>query len=311
MTKLLLTREDLLSPSIQDKNAGNSGDLVKHTAYLALLRELARTHDRGCHIVEAHGGKGVYVSAHRHLIAARQLPGYRHSALGLAQSACFDPSVGLGSIVNLRPGETAYAGSGVLHARAIRDGGASSLTLLDCDPGVRTVADRVFGQPCFSTIRSRLRVDDPMGLSETMVLSQLKDGAFAATHVLHFDPFSFVMAQDHSATRTLYRDIVRECDASVHDGRLAAASLFFTWGSNGAAAREDLHGDGYLGGLPGGYRDLLASVDPTQRVVVRWCWELFFSLLVIVPRGLKAATTRALEADVAWLTPQMREMDVC
>ena len=119
--------------------------------------------------------------------------------------------------------------------------------------------------------------------------------------MLHLDPFAFVMAQDHTATRALYRDIVRECDTLVSDGRLAAASLFFTWGSNGAAAKEDLHGGGYLGGRPGGYRNLLSHVNPAQRIVIRWCWELLFSLLVIVPSRLRTACARAIETDLGWL----------
>lgn len=51
----MLRRQDLTSPSRQDKNAGNSGDLVKHTVYLAMLNHLARN-GRKAHIVEAHGG---------------------------------------------------------------------------------------------------------------------------------------------------------------------------------------------------------------------------------------------------------------
>src|SRR5687768_4756129 len=117
----MLARSDLVAPSVQDKNAGNSGDLVKHVAYLTLVRELARTTRNTIHIVEAHGGKGVYVSTHRHLDAARQLPAYRHSSLGQSQSACFDPVAGFGPVVNLQPGEAAYAGSAAIHARAVRD----------------------------------------------------------------------------------------------------------------------------------------------------------------------------------------------
>lgn len=57
----MISRQDLTSPSRQDKNAGNSGDLVKHTVYLAMLDHLARNRQKA-HLVEAHGGKGVYVS---------------------------------------------------------------------------------------------------------------------------------------------------------------------------------------------------------------------------------------------------------
>lgn len=58
----MLSRQDLTSRSRQDKNAGNSGDLVKHTVYLAMPDELVRS-GRKAHVVEAHGGKGEYVSS--------------------------------------------------------------------------------------------------------------------------------------------------------------------------------------------------------------------------------------------------------
>jgi hypothetical protein len=141
-------------------------------------------------------------------------------------------------------------------------------------------------------------------------MAQLREGAFGAEQVLHFDPFAFVMAQDAASTRSMYRDIVRECDARIERGELAVASVFITWGSNGAAAMEDLYGAGCLGGVPEGYQALISSVSPEQRVVVKWCWELFFSLLLIVPKHVKAPLGCAIKTDVAWLKPLMRRFEV-
>jgi len=101
----MLTRNDLLSANRQDKNAGNSGDLIKHISYLALLGELAHGRSRAAqpHIVEAHGGKSVYVSMHPHLLRARQLDHYPASTLGRAQAACFTPAPGgLGPVSGLQ-----------------------------------------------------------------------------------------------------------------------------------------------------------------------------------------------------------------
>src|SRR5256885_11846739 len=83
----MLSRQDLTSPSRQDKNAGNSGDLVKHTAYLAMLDELVRS-GRKAHVVEAHGGKGVYVSSHPHLRKAQRAARYSTSAPRRAEAEC-------------------------------------------------------------------------------------------------------------------------------------------------------------------------------------------------------------------------------
>lgn len=97
---------------MQDKNAGNSGDLVKHIVYLALLRELARASTGAKpHVIEAHGGKGVYVSAHPHLLKARRLEHFAPSTLGRAQAACFQRApAGFGQVTGLANGEIAYAG---------------------------------------------------------------------------------------------------------------------------------------------------------------------------------------------------------
>jgi hypothetical protein len=306
----MLSRQDLTSPSRQDKNAGNSGDLVKHTVYLAMLNHLARS-GKKAHIVEAHGGKGVYVSSNPHLLTARQAAHYSTSVLGRAQSECFaSPPVGLGVVANLGDHEIAYAGSGALHASAVANGLADSLELLDSDAGVRSVANRVFSEDSFAKVRGNLRTTDPDGSSEPMVLSRLTEGVFGPDHVLHFDPFAFVMAPHDASMRALYRDLIQECDARVQQSGLAAASLFFTWGSNNAAAKDDLFEDGFSDGVDDGYQALIAAVHPDQRIVITWCWELYFSLLCIVPADARERVGRAVVADLAWLKPLMRMLEV-
>ena len=290
----MLSRQDVTSPSRQDKNAGNSGDLVKHTVYLAMLDELVRG-GRKAHVVEAHGGKGVYVSSNPHLRRAQQAAQYSTSALGRAQAACFAPPPdGLGAVSDLADADIAYAGSGALHASAVAKGLADSLELLDSDAGVRSVADRVFSEECFSKVRGHLRTTDSNGPSEPIVLSRLEAGDVGPDHLLHLDPFAFVMAPEGAPMRALYRDLIHQCDARVQQHGLAAASVFFTWGSNNAAAKDDLFEGGYAGGLNDGYRALIAAVHRDQRIVITWCWELYFSLLCIVPADAKWRLGRAL-----------------
>jgi len=306
----MLSRQDLTSPSRQDKNAGNSGDLVKHTVYLAVLNHLSQAR-RKAGIVEAHGGKGVYVSSNPHLRRAREVAQYSTSILGQAQVECFAPPPdGLGGVGGLAAQEIAYAGSGGLHAKAVATGLADSLELLDTDSGVRAVADRIFSEDCFSKVRGNLRTSDPNGPSEPMVLSRLEAGGFGPDHVLHLDPFAFVMAPEDEQMRALYRELIRECDARVQQHGLAVASVFFTWGSNNAAAKADLFDGGYGGRLDDGYQALIAAVHRDQRIVVTWCWELYFSLLCIVPADAKERVTRAVAAELAWLKPLMRMIEV-
>jgi hypothetical protein len=52
------------------------------------------------------------------------------------------------------------------------------------------------------------------------------------------------------------------------------------------------------------------AVDAERRLVVTWCWELFFSMLFIVPSELRPAIARAVEADTRWLKPLMRRLEI-
>ena len=89
-----LHRQDFQSPSDQNSNAGNGGDIIKHSVYLAVLDELcARERWRGeLHVVEAHAGKGVYVPAAREYAKAANDCGMRQSKLCAAQERVFRPA---------------------------------------------------------------------------------------------------------------------------------------------------------------------------------------------------------------------------
>lgn len=307
----VLTRDDLVVPSKQDKNAGNSGDLLKHTSYLALLRVIeGASNRRDATVVEAHSGKGVYVSAHPHLLRARNLPGYTTSTLGASQASAFASPAGLGRVAGLPEGEVAYAGSAVLHALAVASGAASSLILLDRDPGVRRVAARVIAESPFAAVRDRISILDPGETSETYAVSGLEAGTFDSRCILHLDPFAFVMSERDAPARETYRTLIKEADAQVRRGAFTALSLFFTWGSNGAAAVDDLDGSGYCGGIRGGFQDLVRAVGRDQRVIVKWCWEYHFAMLFIVPAPLKNAVACALDSETQWLRPAVSRIEV-
>lgn len=100
----MLHRSDLVSDSRQNRNAGNAGDLLKHSAYLAVLHELTShpTWSEEVSVVETHSGKGVYAATNYQLRTVRASLGYRSSPLGVAQTAAFaNPPSGLGLIEGL------------------------------------------------------------------------------------------------------------------------------------------------------------------------------------------------------------------
>lgn len=308
----MLRRSDLVSESRQNKNAGNSGDLLKHSAYLALLHELVseRAWSEELSVVEAHSGKGVYAARTPHLRTAQALPGYGKSPLGVAQDEAFlaSPS-GLGPVAGLVNGELPYAGSAVLHAFELSRLRRRSLVLMDHDADVRDTLARVFEEPALAPLVPDLQLLDPGESSEPRVLLALERGTYTSAHVLHFDPFAFVMDPDDSL-RSTYKRLTAYSHEHVAQGQLAATTLFFTWGSNSRAALDDLDEAGYRGGLEGGYRDLVNAVDPSRRIVLTWCWEFYFSLLLVVPSELRPSLVRRLGDYVAPFRPRLRRLTI-
>ena len=114
-----LHRQDFQSPSDQNSNAGNGGDIIKHSVYLAVLDELrARERWRDeLHVVETHAGKGVYVPAAREYAKAANDCGMRQSKLCAAQERVFRPAPDrLGPVDGMNADKRPYAASAVLHA---------------------------------------------------------------------------------------------------------------------------------------------------------------------------------------------------
>jgi hypothetical protein len=75
-------------------------------------------------------------------------------------------------------------------------------------------------------------------------------------------------------------------------------------------SQSDLFDGGYGGGLDDGYQALLAAVHRDRRIVITWCWQLYFSLLCIVPADAKERVAGAVAAELAWLKPLMRMIEV-
>lgn len=143
-----------------------------------------------------------------------------------------------------------------------------------------------------------------------MVLSRFEAGGIGPYHVLHLDPFAFVMKPEDERMRGLHRELIGECDERVQLHGPAAASVFFTWGSNNAAAKAGHLNGGYGGGHDNGYQALVAVAHRDQRIVITWCRGLHFSLLCIVPTDAKERVARAVATEVAWLKPLMRIIEV-
>jgi hypothetical protein len=302
---MTISSNEILPGGIQDANSGNAGDLGKHGAYLSLLAEL-RQHTPWRHdlqVVEAHSGKGLYAPAHVDWGVFEDFTHPEKVPLIVAQMSITGPEpVGIGPIAGLPPEAVAYAGSTLLNSRVLNTVRTRSLVCYDRKPNVRITLERVLREPCFDTIRQDVAIVDPgQHGSEPVVLDALRAGAYGQSHVLHLDPFAFVMSDDDQGVRDRYREIIQEADARVASGKLGAVSLFVTWGSNGQAARADLFQQGYAGGLQGGYQDLLSLVHPQRRITVSWCRMTYFSQILLVAEPLRDPLVARLNQDLARL----------
>lgn len=286
------------SGEVQDKNAGNGGDVIKHSVYLALLDVLC-AHTPWCdelHVVEAHAGKGVYVPGAAAHVKAADDPIMRRSKLCAAQEKAFRPSpAGLGAIAGMNAGEErAYAASAVLHAFALRDLPKKSLLLMDCNDKVRKTLTCVFAEPAFSRFDPPPRVLSTES-SEKDLLDRFRRSCFGGSHVVHLDPFAFVVSQKPKPkqTRERYAELLRIANRRVESGTLGALSVFVVWGQDNVGARADLCGDG--SGASNGYRDLRAIIGSERRIVVEWCWGQYFAMLLVVPPAIREEVMERIE----------------
>ena len=279
---------DFREPSAQDGNAGNGGDIIKHSVYLALLDTL-RAEDpwRGeLHVVEAHAGKGVYIipAKREYARVVKDDRVARASKLCAAQEMAF--RCGLGSIDGVEANEQPYAASAVLHAFALCKLPKWSLLLMDADPDVTATARRVFNEPVFDSFCPRPRVQCTKLSSEEELQGRLGGSCFGRCHIIHLDPFAFVIGKEHAATRMQYVRLLRTANQCVARKRLAAHSVFFVWGRrHGSKAKADLDGVGC--GVENGYQDLRAHVGSEQRITVEWCWGQYFAMLLAVPAEMR------------------------
>ena len=281
-----LRRRDLQSESKQNRNAGNGGDVIKHSVYLAVLDEL-REHERWreqLHVLETHAGKGVYAPAAKEYAEAANDPAMRRSELCAAQKRAFACAPdGLGSVDGMEAGERPYAASAVLHAFALRDVPRKSLVLMDSDDRVRDTLTRVFDEPAFRRFHPPPCVQRTASSEQRLIELLGQSSCLGGNHLVHLDPFPFVSDTEE---RKQYAKLLQEADRRVKCDTLAALSVFVVWGQrNGGKARKDLFETER--GVPGGYQDLRNEIGSERRITVEWCWGHYFAMLLMVPAEVR------------------------
>lgn len=280
----------------QNHNAGNGGDLVKHTVYLTLLDVLL------CHepwrsrtnVHECHAGRGIYQSKHRELVArllAIDLP------LSRAERAI---------LRELRAGDGFYAGSALLVAHALRRG-AHAYHGFEWDPATRRILHAALTSLAHKPPEIDVaQAEEPVHFDgESHLAAELIN--HARNDVVLLDPFGLWHQEKHAFRRERFRRIV-EAWCERPEPPLA---LFWTWGRALERARADLEGRTLV---EGGYASLAARLQSRPRIVVRWTWDLAYAMWLLVPeslsRDLRDAVALACEELFTALAPPGCELSV-
>ncbi len=277
--------------NVENGNAGNGGDLVKHTVYLATLRFLLRQPPwhQTLRLRECHAGRGVYYipnekSTRKMLSRLYSAPVKPESILLYnAQREILDS---LGYWSDARERVQWYAGSALINAFA-----------LGADKPSEHEVDAYEGQAATRGILRTILKDRQLYTPEmTRVLPLVEhnadfDGeAYIREHiadwhrqdVILLDPFAIWRQPADQLKRDHYRAFVdglirRKADAP-------SFILFWTWGRAFQAADGDL--DGTSKNVANGYQDLRSALHGAGRriVLVKWRWRLQFAMWVLVPR---------------------------
>ena len=277
----------------QNKNAGNAGDLVKHTVYLAVIDRLLQADPWRDHlrVRECHAGRGLY-----------PIPSGDRRTRWL--KVLCDPVDGENGVLlhdQQRAGQRAlrvwprdlgslgwYAGSAVLNTqRLAAASGQHRIELYEREPDTRRILALALEKLHADTVEVCVSAE-PDG--ERYIADNI--GQWDSRDLVFLDPFAMWRQECHQAQRDRYQEIMDALTKRAQDSALLA--LFWTWGRNFPAAEGDLHDTNDV--VRGGYQDLRRLLHGSGRHFIRiaWRWELQFAMWVLVPKSRQCDIATAL-----------------
>ena len=293
----------------QNPNAGNGGDLVKHTVYLATLDFLLKREPwrDGMRVRECHAGRGIYhlTAAHKSRALLSCLQSIRATGeTVLLESAQHSILRDLGcwpdTARNVEQHIEWYAGSALINARRLADHpGSHTLDLYELKPETRQILRSVLMDMQLPT---RLSWNIPSDGDETKDFDgegyiEREIGRWGSRDLILLDPFALWISQEDQKRRDRYG---RFFDALIQRGNDAASlMLFWVWGSqNQHEALKDLDSVP-RDGINSGYQGLRSRLHGAgiAFVRVRWCWGQWFAMWIAVP-GLSAEHLAELEHEI-------------
>lgn len=293
----------------QNRNAGNGGDLAKHTVYLAVLNYLlARSPwSSELRVRECHAGRGMYRidDARRALLETLYAP---HNAdVGvLLHDVQRKSQTALGVWPAALANFEWYSGSAIVNACQLESAlsGRHLLELYELAGETRTVLRAA----CAALGRNLHRVDvrimperenDTEFDGESHIEQCIAN--WNTQDVVLLDPFAMWRDRKDQACRDRYRRIL---DHLIRRGEESPSLLlFWTWGHNFPVADGDLSGTNDP--VRNGYQDLRNLLHQASKHFIRvtWRWGLQFAMWVVVP----SAHLDPLSAEIQLRCDELRD----
>ncbi|HEV7674981.1 MAG TPA: hypothetical protein VGQ12_10660 [Candidatus Angelobacter sp.] len=297
--------------NVENKNAGNGGDLVKHTVYLATLQFLLRQPPwlESLRLRECHAGRGIY------RISGEQGRGKRLSALFskpangesiLLHDAQREILGRLGCWPDVGARIQWYAGSAAINASAL--GNSHELYQLDAyeaEPATRRILRSVLAEPRLSVAKLTrvfpLNESDDVFDGEAYIAENI--AGWNAQDVILLDPFAMWRQPSHQAKRNRYKAIVDGLISCKNDAPLCI--IFWTWGRHFPIAMGDLIGINTP--VQNGYQDLRSILHTVglKFILVEWRWNLQFAMWIIVPRAQLTSLHQEISIHCSMLTDHL------
>lgn len=233
----------------ENNNAGNGGDLVKHTVYLATLHFLLTQEPwkSGMNVRECHAGRGVYRIPHRDvrtrlLVCLQSEPTGSHPVLLQSAQKQILGALGCASAESAAP--EWYAGSALINAFVIRGrpDRAHRLDLYEWLPETRGILRSVLtaAKPSANQFCRVLPEQEQLREFDGEAYIQQQIRTWGKQDVILLDPFAMWRQPSHQGKRDRYRSIMEGLLA--HGTAAPSLILFWTWGRAFPIAEGDLNG---------------------------------------------------------------------
>jgi hypothetical protein len=306
--KLKLTND---SSNVQNKNAGNGGDLVKHTVYLATLRYLLqhKPWSEGLLLKECHAGRGLYDipdgDARRQLLSCLFSEAPAENTI-LLQRAQQDVLSKLSCWTDFGEAPQQYAGSALMNAYTLaKHCGIHVVDYYEWQSDTRQSLRTALKEMQFESqlALNVLPLEEDGGTFDGEAYIEQHIGEWHKQHLVLLDPFAMWRQPRDRLKRDRYGALV---DSLIRRGADAPSLiLFWTWGQAFDAADGDL-ADTHKS-VKNGYQDLRDRFHKAEFefVLVRWRWGFQFAMWIVVPKEHMCALQADLDQHLQLLSDHL------